>query len=81
MHAFLRSREQLRSLSAGSTHKTIYMRVAEQFRVLVPPLAVQDEFVRRVHQVTEQRRRATDSGTKLDELFASVQHRAFGGEL
>jgi type I restriction enzyme S subunit len=81
MHALLRSREQLRALSTGSTHKTIYMRIAEQFRVLVPPLALQDDFVRRVHDLTRQSRRATDSGTRLGELFASIRHRAFRGEL
>lgn len=81
MHALLGSREQLRSLSAGSTHKTIYMRIAEQFRVLVPPLALQGEFVSRVDELTRQRRRTGGSETRLGELFASLQHRAFRGEL
>lgn len=81
MHALLRSREQLRALSAGSTHKTIYMRIAEQFRALIPPLPLQDEFVSRVDELTRQRRRGSDSETRLDELFASLQHRAFRGEL
>ena len=81
MHALLRSREPLRALSTGSTHKTIYMRIAEQFRVLVPPLALQDDFVTSVGDVTRQSRRAANSGTTLDELFASIQHRAFRGEL
>ena len=41
MHALLRSRVPLRSLSTGSTHKTIYFPTVEQFRVLVPPLELQ----------------------------------------
>lgn len=81
MHALLRSREQLRDLSTGSTHKTIYMRVAEQFRVLVPPLALQDEFVRRIEALTSFKLRLMNSATITDCLFASLQYRAFRGEL
>ena len=81
MHALLRSRKQLRDLSTGSTHKTIYMRVAEQFRVLVPPVALQDEFVSRIEALTSFQLRLTNSATTTDCLFASLQYRAFRGEL
>ena len=81
MHALIRSRARLRALSTGSTHKTIYMRVAEQFRVLVPPLALQQEFAERIAAVDAQRRRLERSAERLDELFASLQQRAFRGEL
>ncbi len=36
LHALRRSRSHLISLSDGSTHKTIYQRLAERFRVLLP---------------------------------------------
>jgi type I restriction enzyme S subunit len=81
MHALLRSRTQLRALSTGSTHKTIYMRVAEQFRVLVPPVPLQDEFVRRVTSLSRHRHRADLSAAYLDELFDSLQEGAFQGKL
>jgi type I restriction enzyme S subunit len=81
MHALLRSREQLRDLSTGSTHKTIYMRVAEQFRVLVPPVALQDEFVSRIGALTSFKLGLMNSATTTDCLFASLQYRAFRGEL
>jgi type I restriction enzyme S subunit len=81
MHALLRSRTQLRALSTGSTHKTIYMRIAEQFRVLVPPLSLQDKFVRRVTELSRQKHLADRSAADLDELFGSLQHRAFRREL
>lgn len=81
MHALIRSRARLRALSTGSTHKTIYMRVAEQFRVLVPPLELQEAFAERVAAVAAERRRLERSAERLDELFASLQHRAFRGEL
>jgi type I restriction enzyme S subunit len=41
MHAFLQSRARLRSLSTGSTHKTIHFPTLEQFRTLIPPLPLQ----------------------------------------
>jgi type I restriction enzyme S subunit len=81
MHALLRSRAHLRALSSGSTHKTIYMRVAEQFNVHVPPPSLQDRFVRLVGLITEQRSRLVHSRDRFDQLFASLQHRAFRGEL
>lgn len=36
-HALMRSRDRLRGLSTGSTHKTIYFPTVERFAVLVPP--------------------------------------------
>jgi type I restriction enzyme S subunit len=81
MHAFLRSREQLRAISTGSTHKTIYMRVAEQFHVLVPPLGLQEEFAEDMQRVAEHKGRVVQSVDELLSLFASLQHRAFRGEL
>ena len=38
MWALIMSRQRLLALSSGSTHRTIYMRVVEQFRVLLPHL-------------------------------------------
>lgn len=81
MHALIRSRSRLRALSTGSTHKTIYMRVAEQFRVLVPPIELQRRFAERVTEIAEQQAALRRSADRLDELFASLQQRAFRGEL
>lgn len=81
MWALIRSRRQLRALSTGSTHKTIYVRVVEQFRLLLPPLELQREFARRVAVVERLKVTQRASLVRLDALFASVQHGAFGGEL
>lgn len=81
MHALIRSRERLRALSTGSTHKTIYFPTVEQFRVLVPPLDLQREFGRRVEAVRRLKKTHRDSLVRFDELFASLQHGAFHGEL
>ena len=81
MWALIGARRRLQALSSGSTHKTIYVRVVEQFRALVPPLDLQRAFARRVAAVEQLKTAHRASLTELDALFASLQHRAFRGEL
>jgi type I restriction enzyme S subunit len=47
----------------------------------LPPLALQEEFARRVGALEQLRSAHRDALRKLDELFAALQHRAFRGEL
>ena len=49
--------------------------------VPVPPLADQHAFAERVDEVRRQRARLERSAERLDELFASLQQRAFRGDL
>jgi type I restriction enzyme S subunit len=51
------------------------------FQINVPPLALQAEFVRRVSVVEKLKSAQRRSLAELDALFASLQHRAFRGEL
>lgn len=81
MHALLRSRARLRALSTGSTHKTIYFPTVERFRILAPPLSLQEEFAHRVAAVEKLEAVHRASLAELDALFASLQYRAFRGEL
>ena len=81
MWALIMSRQRLLALSSGSTHRTIYMRVVEQFRVLLPPIELQREFARRVTAVETLKTKHRASLAELDALFAALQHRAFRGEL
>jgi type I restriction enzyme, S subunit len=81
MHAFIQSRTPLRALSSGSTHKTIYFPTVERFRALVPPIEVQSSFARRIECVDVMKDRYSKALEELDALFASLQHRAFRGEL
>jgi type I restriction enzyme S subunit len=81
MWALIGARPRLRAFSSGSTHKTIYVRVVERFRVLIPPLALQREFARRVAAVEKLKTAYRASLAEMDALFASLQHRAFRGEL
>lgn len=52
-----------------------------QTSVLVPPLAVQQAFANRAGDVSRLRATLELSLSELDALFASLQHRAFRGEL
>lgn len=81
MTALRQSRPYLLSKSAGSTHKTIYYRHAEEMEVYLPPLDLQTRFALIVESIEEQKARLKAHLTELDTLFASLQSRAFNGEL
>jgi type I restriction enzyme S subunit len=81
MWALLCARRRLRALSTGSTHKTIYMRVVEQFRVLVPPPELQARFATQVATITKLRPPYHAALYSLERLFSSLQSRAFEGQL
>lgn len=81
MWALITARRRLQSISSGSTHKTIYMRVVEQFRVLVPPIELQRQFARQSAHIDTLEADTRAATFQEDALFASLQHRAFRGEL
>jgi len=51
------------------------------FQIRVPPLSLQQEFARRVEAIEQLKTTHRQSLTQLDALFASLQHRAFRGDL
>ncbi len=51
------------------------------FRVPMPPEALQHEFVQRANLVLKQKLMQQQSLVEIETLFASLQHRAFRGEL
>jgi type I restriction enzyme, S subunit len=75
-------RQQLRSsckTSAGQFNINIPSLSAVFFPL--PPLALQQEFADRIGAIEALKAQHRESLTKLDALFASLQHRAFRGEL
>jgi type I restriction enzyme S subunit len=70
MHALIRSREKLRELATGATHKTIYMPTLEAFHLCLPPRAEQRRIV---HQLNDQL-------TEADalQIALNVQNREMG---
>jgi type I restriction enzyme, S subunit len=53
----------------------------EKLKVSLPPIELQREFVRRVTEVRRHRTAQNEAEWRMDELFASLQHRAFLGYL
>lgn len=81
MAALIQSREYLHSLASGSTHKTIYFPTVEQFTVLLPPIVLQKEFAKALTEVREMETAQAQSRLRLEDLFQSLLHRAFNGDL
>lgn len=72
---FLRSAKQTTGIAS------INMGQLKQFPLLIPPLDVQERFAAAIAGIETQTALARRSLEKLDALFASLQHRAFRGEL
>ncbi len=60
---------------------TINMTQLKAFPMLLPPLKLQDEFSKRILCIEDMRSSQMRSLNEFDQLFASLQHRAFLGEL
>jgi type I restriction enzyme S subunit len=68
-------------LIAGQTRLRISMGRLRGLQVPVPPLNLQREFTLRIGTLEKLKAAHRASLSKLDALFASLQHRAFRGEL
>ena len=67
--------------ATGTTRSRISRGNLSRLPIIAPPLALQQEFVRRLEAVTRLREASASAGTQCGSLFASLQHRAFRGEL
>ena len=85
MHAyFLRhrlARTYLERNSKGAIMSGLNMEIIKKMPILLPPLPLQRRFATIVESVEQQKTRLRAHLTELDTLFASLQHRAFNGEL
>jgi hypothetical protein len=66
---------------SGSTVKHLPLPACRSFQVHVPPIALQQEFARRVGAVEKLKAAQRTALAEQDALFAALQHRAFRGEL
>lgn len=69
------------SLILGQTRLRISMGRLRELEVPVPHFTLQEAFSARLSALERLKARQVDSLTALDSLFASLQHRAFRGEL
>ena len=80
--ASLRIGSQLLLKSArGINTEGLTLEHLRAFPLVLPPLGLQSEFARRIDAVLNVKAKLTASLTQLESAFASLQHRAFRGEL
>ena len=72
---------QIAIISGGAVMLGINVTKLKSLEVLVPPLPLQREFATQMLAVERLKVSQRASLAKLDALFASLQHRAFRGEL
>ena len=77
---FAKSQIQMRAKHAVN-QASINQQDVSGFRTSVPPIQLQHEFARRVAAVEKLKTAQRAALAELDALFASLQHRAFRGEL
>lgn len=85
LHAcFLRHPDILRQLGVserGAVMPGLNMQLIKELLIPLPPLTTQHRWKARVEKITLQSAKQAESLSGLDALFASLQHRAFRGEL
>lgn len=67
--------------SQTATMTTVSQNDVLRQKIFLPPLALQQEFSKLVEDIEAEKARQAESRKKLDELFDSLMHRAFTGEL
>lgn len=72
---------KLREMSRGGSQANLNLTLLSSFTVLSPPIDLQVAFSNRIEFLRKARSPQERSSNKLDALFASLQHRAFRGEL
>lgn len=71
----------LKRFSKGSNTKYITMGILNNMPILLPSLSLQQKFAEIVEAIEAQKTRLQAHLAELDTLFASLQQRAFNGEL
>jgi type I restriction enzyme S subunit len=72
---------QIQRMQYGQTKPGLNFEQIQRFQILIPPIVLQQEFALRLAAVEKLRAAHRASLAQLDALFASIQHRAFSGEL
>jgi type I restriction enzyme S subunit len=65
----------------GSAQPKLNQANLNRIAIPVPPLAMQKEFAKRVSEIRELEAGQIASRRRLDDLYQSMLHRAFSGEL
>jgi len=66
---------------AGAIFQNLTTKYIKEIKLPLPPLALQQRFAEIVSSVEEQKAKMRKHLEQLDDLFASLQQRAFRGDL
>lgn len=78
MNAIISSRDHIRQMSSGSTHKTIYFPTVEQFAVAIPPKHQQERFAAYVPDLRNMEALQLKSRVKVEALWGSLLGEVLG---
>ncbi len=78
---YVLSPKRIGQVMVGSTSQHLNVKELKSLRIPVPPLDDQVKFADRINALGSIKFAHIDSLAKFDSLFASLQHRAFRGEL
>lgn len=73
--------KQIDTRATGSTVKGIRQSELRKVEIPIPPLSIQQQFTSRINQIDILKISLRSALAELESLFASLQHRAFRGEL
>jgi len=75
------ARQYLRQTAKGAVMDGLNMGIIRKLPLQLPPLPIQEEYEQRIAVFEAVKVAQSESTSALDDLFASLQHRAFQGEL
>ncbi len=84
LHAFLtapQTTETFKARASQTAQPALNLRTIKAIKIPIPPLSLQKKFAKRVTEIRELGAKQTASKKRLDDLFQSLLHRAFNGEL
>lgn len=76
-----KAQSYLHQKAKGAIMSGLNMGIIKRLPIFLPPLELQQQYVDKVERVREQKKQHQTHLAHLDELFASVQQRAFNGTL
>ena len=80
-HCLVTMESRLEEAAPQMAQKNINLRILSELTIPVPPLPLQQEFARRVAKIRDLESGQAASRLRLENLFQSMLHRAFNGEI
>lgn len=80
-YVFILRLESFSGKGSGSAIQNLLLSEMRRFKIIIPPLELQNQFAERVAVIQEQKAIAQKSLAKSEELFNSLLQKAFKGEL